>query len=535
MHMLNVASRGLVVLLAILAVSDPVPCAEGGRAHMSDARKADFYVATNGNDGWSGKLSNPNEARTEGPFATLSRARDAVRQIMASGARRDITVLVRGGTYRLEQTVVFSISDAAAAGHTITYGAYPGESPVFSSGVPIRGWKKLDAAPEGLPDSARGNVWVADVSALRALREEAAKKELADGSWRFFTLYDGERRLPRARSKGFSPTKPTNSKQRRGPDQSILHFPKGAVRNWPGLRDAELVIVPCSFWVMNILPIASVDEEACVAQMTVPATYSLTKNGMTDRGNVWVENVADFLDSPGEWVLNTSKELLYLWPEGERPSDGIVAPVLTELIRVEGNIDYDGPRDTPVRGLAFRGLTFTHGDRFPWHGNTGWGLQHDWERFDSPTALLRLRAAEDCVIEDCHFVNSGHTAVRLDLHCQNNRIAGNHIEHIGGVGILLAGYGPGTKDVNKRNEVVNNYVHHVGELYWGSVGIFAWQSGENRIAHNHIHHAPYTGLVVSGRISWDARGIGECSRTVRWAELPVPREGKRKRLGWTER
>ena len=47
------------------------------------------------------------------------------------------------------------------------------------------------------------------------------------------------------------------------------------------------------------------------------------------------------------------------------------------------------------------------------------------------------------------FANSGGTAVRLDLHCQRNQIAGNHIEHLGGAGILLAGYGPGTKDANR--------------------------------------------------------------------------------------
>jgi hypothetical protein len=31
-----------------------------------------------------------------------------------------------------------------------------------------------------------------------------------------------------------------------------------------------------------------------------------------------------------------------------------LAPRLTELIRLEGKIDYDGPSDTPVRGLVFR-------------------------------------------------------------------------------------------------------------------------------------------------------------------------------------
>jgi len=44
--------------------------------------KATFFMAKNGNDAWSGKLSFPNEEKTDGPFATLARARDAVREII---------------------------------------------------------------------------------------------------------------------------------------------------------------------------------------------------------------------------------------------------------------------------------------------------------------------------------------------------------------------------------------------------------------------------------------------------------------------
>ena len=58
--------------------------------------KADFFVATNGDDDWSGGLPDPNEAGTDGPFATLHRARDAVRELKQEGARNDIVVLIRG-------------------------------------------------------------------------------------------------------------------------------------------------------------------------------------------------------------------------------------------------------------------------------------------------------------------------------------------------------------------------------------------------------------------------------------------------------
>jgi hypothetical protein len=38
----------------------------------------DFFVSPQGNDMWSGKLADPGES--DGPFATLPRARDAIRE-----------------------------------------------------------------------------------------------------------------------------------------------------------------------------------------------------------------------------------------------------------------------------------------------------------------------------------------------------------------------------------------------------------------------------------------------------------------------
>jgi hypothetical protein len=39
----------------------------------------ELYVSPDGNDAWSGTLAAPNAARTDGPFASLERARDGVR------------------------------------------------------------------------------------------------------------------------------------------------------------------------------------------------------------------------------------------------------------------------------------------------------------------------------------------------------------------------------------------------------------------------------------------------------------------------
>jgi hypothetical protein len=394
----------------------------------------------------------------------------------------------------------------------LSFAAYPGEHPVISAGVPVTGWKRLDGAPVGLPQNAAGKVWVAD---------------MPEGMERFYTLYDAAGRLKRARDDGFLTTKIG--------DLRTLYFPEGALKNWDNLEDVEINIRPSRAWVINMLPLASVNEATGVAETAVSSTYAMgpipgwvhNPSGC----NVWVENVLEALDEPGEWVVNTRTRKIYLWPS-DPAEDGaprnILAPSTSELIRVEGEIDYDGPNDTPVRGIAFSGLTFTHGDRRAWTSDEtrlGWGLQHDWDLFDRPTALLRFRGAEACQVMDCKFINAGGSGVRLDLYAQRNRIENCEFAHLGEAGILLVGYGPGTKDVNHHNEIENNYIHHFSEITWHSPGIWAWQSGHNKIVHNELHHSGYSAVMITTRVPPNRGLNSEGGRTIRQHEIaPADKE-----------
>lgn len=478
-----------VILLSVLSII------WGGVSYGASTDVADFYISNEGSDAWSGTLSEPNADGSDGPFSTLERARDAVRAFNQSAAAKDILVQIRGGHYPLSETVVFGVEDSGKGDSTVTYEAYPGEKPVFSSGQLVKGWRKVSTALLGLPEAAKGEVYVVDMSE------------------RFFTLYDKDGLLPRARSDGFKP--------KEGGSKDRLRFPEGALKNWSNLSDVEILIRPHHAWVLNILPLKSVDEDKQVAHTSVTASYLMNPlHFLGDLDSCWVENVLEALDEPGEWVLNTQEQKLYLWPRGQSP---VLYPQLTELVRVEGQVDELGPTDVPVRNLVFRGLTFMHGDRYSLVDGDK-GLQHDWELHDKANAMLRFRGSENCVVESCHFANSGSGAIRMDLHAQNNRVVGNHIEQIGGTGILLCGYGPGTKDVNHHNFVSNNHIHNTGAIYAHSPGIFLWQSGENRVSNNLIHHTPYAGIIISGVITdFFKKWSREMSPTIRWHEV----EGER--------
>lgn len=477
------------LLIAILALATATAC-------RAAETQADFFVSVRGSDTWSGTLDKPNAQRTDGPFASLKRARDAVRDLKHKKTS-DVVVLIRGGTYQLAETVVFGLRDSGAGDSTITYAAYPGETPVFSSGRKITGWRKVTGKLVGLPEEAAGKLREADVSA------------------HFFTLFDEHGMLPRASSAGFIPL-PGGSRNR-------LHFPKGQLKNWPNVEDVEIIVRPHHAWISNVLPLVSVDENHQLATTSIDATYAMNPlHFLKETNSCWVENVLEELDEPGEWVLNTQQRKLYLWPRSESP---VLAPRLIELIRVEGEIDKHGSSDVPVRNICFRGLTFMHGDRYSLTQNDA-GLQHDWDMHDKANAMVRLRGTENCIIEQCHFTHGGSGAIRIDLHGKNNKLSSNHIEHLGGAGILLCGYGPGTKDVNTGNLVYNNHIHHLGKIYLHSPGVMVWQSGGNRIANNLIHHMPYCGMIVSGFMThFFERNGRELTRTTRWHELDdLPRQ-----------
>lgn len=88
-----------------------------------------YYVAPGGNDGNPGALAKP--------FASLQRAQQAVRQ-------KPGTVFLRGGTYYLPATLVFTAQDSGTKDAPVVFQAYQNEQPVVSGGVKL---EELDWQP----------------------------------------------------------------------------------------------------------------------------------------------------------------------------------------------------------------------------------------------------------------------------------------------------------------------------------------------------------------------------------------------------
>lgn len=133
------------VLSAILAAAMVM----GSFSGMSISARASGVVlwvdAVNGsdsNDGSSAALA----------FKTIGAAKSAAAQ---KSEDSDVTVYVKGGTYQVTEAIKFGAEDSGKNGHTITYKAAEGETPVISGGTEVTGWTLHDEA---------NNIWKASIS-----------------------------------------------------------------------------------------------------------------------------------------------------------------------------------------------------------------------------------------------------------------------------------------------------------------------------------------------------------------------------------
>ena len=248
-----------------------------------------------------------------GKISTLPAARDAARALRAAGQKSDIDVVIANGTYVLEETFILGLTDSAPAGAVTRYCAAVGARPVISGGRVIANWKRSDLAG--------GNIWVADVP-------------WAKGVAFFHALFDGGELLQRAKSAEIM----ISNLGKAGPYESVheqrmgFSFPQGSLKRWENLEDIELFGSPSQNWMVNFLPIASLNLETSEGRLAIPATYMM-------KGKFVVENCIDHLDQPGEWALNSKEGRLFYWPKSGSPGNQIIAPMLAELIRLEGTND----------------------------------------------------------------------------------------------------------------------------------------------------------------------------------------------------
>lgn len=411
--------------------------------------EATFYVSKEGNDAWSGKLAAPNPERTDGPFATIARARDEIRRMRAKGPiSSPVTVMVRGGTYYLDNTIVFEPADSGSKDCPVTYMAYPGEKPVISGGREITGqWRHY-----------KGKILVCNIDDVKA------------GKWYFRTLSANGKRQARARKGEYIIEAAVSG--------TSFKYKEGEFKRWHNLDDAEVLVFHS--WNESRFRISELDEGQRIVKFIDPkARHTIGWPGAGGSNRYYIENVLEGVENPGTWYLDRHTGELYYWPVDDIKSAVFVAPVLKQLIRFEG-----GAKGKNVQYINISGFTFSDADwELPEEGYPDCGDVGD---IVEPSAIT-LENVRYCSLEDNVIKNVGNYA--LEMTGYGNRIIGNEIYDIGGGGIISRNYD------DELNVISYNHIHHCGEVYPSAVGINI-DDGGGLISHNLIHNIAHSGVYT---------------------------------------
>jgi hypothetical protein len=433
-------------------------------AASSSAEAVNLYVATDGRDDWSGRLPAPDKKRTDGPFATLERARDEIRKMkrLAGIPEGGVMVGLRRGVYELKRPFELTAEDSGNEKSQVVYRAFDGEQVRLAGGRVVTGFSSV-TDPEvlrRLEEGARGEVLQAD---LRALGITDFGEVKGGGLELFFQ--DRPMTVARWPNHGFTHIvevvggQPYDIRGMVGDRVGKFTYEGDRPKRWAGEKDVWVHGYWFWDWSDQRHKVESIDTERRV--ITVAPPY----HGYGYRKGQWFYafNILAELDSPGEWYLDRETGILYFWPPAPIDQGTAVVSMLPSLLTL---------RDTSyvtIRGLILEAARGT---------------------------AVTISGGTRNQVVGCTIRNLGGYGISVAGGTQNG-VVGCDIHETGDGGISMAG-GDRKTLTPARHCAENNYIHHYSRWNRMYQPAISMSGVGNRAAHNLIHDAPHEAIAFSG-------------------------------------
>ena len=405
----------------------------------------EIYVSTTGSDEGSGAFDNP--------LRTLSGAKEKAKEYDGL-----VTVYFRGGSYTFDETVNFTQDDKK----NVTYKAYEGEKVTFTAGVPYTGFEETT------------------VNGVKAFKKDVGV------SSNFNVLFNETTTLLRTRypESGYIYAKETDVKYCVNPDSiESCHRSFTAIEvngdDIPSFKNpGDAVVRVLHYWKDEMLPVKSYDKQAGLIEFTKGSSMEFREN---DR--LFIENIFEALDSPGEWYLDKSEGVLYYIPyEGEEAAALTLWGSETETLITLSGVD----------GISFENIIF--------RGN-GFNIKPERDisqaAYDAPTCL-DFRNCDSLEITNCEFHDIAACCVFLGENVTNSAVTNCVFDNIGAQAVYIKGENVpvDSENVTKNIKIVNNKISSYGRVYFNAVGVLVINANTVEVCNNEISDGYYTAISV---------------------------------------
>ncbi len=424
---------------------------------------AQWYVSAAGNDAHDGSR--------ERPVASLTRARDLVRQWRHAGGEGAVAVNVLPGEYRVTAPIELTRQDSGSPDAPVVYRATEPGQAIFYGGTRIGGFQpvKDDAILRRLPEEARGKVLQCDLRAqgiddfgqlaVRGFGQPASPPTLE-------LFVDGQpmtlARWPNEGFVGIGQLIEPGSRADGKP--SVFEYLDDRHERWVDAADPWLFGYFRFLWADATIQVSRIDPET--RTIICDQAYHYSRPGMdTGQGiRYFAFNLLEEIDQPGEWYLDRQTGMLYLYPP-------------TDLEDAEVEI---GMLSTPmltmdqVHDVRLEGLTFDLG-RF--HG-------------------VILTDCQRCLILGCTVSRLAGNGITI---CggQQNGLFGCDIHTIGRRASEVIG-GNRTTLTPGRHFVENCRMHNFGRIDRTYTPAVQLEGVGNRVAHNLMYNCPSSVMRIEG-------------------------------------
>ena len=447
---------------------------------MAGQRTADepeaFYVSCEGNDAWSGTRAQPGRDGADGPFASLERARDAIRALKKEGGLPPggVTVWIRGGNHTRERTFTLTQEDSGTEESPITYRASQNEEARLLGGRVVRGFGPVTDAEvrERLAEHARPHVLQADLRAegitdFGRLRSRGYSRPAAPAHLELF--FNGTpMTLARWPNNDFVKIAKAARENEAGDGhggqfgllEAGFHYEGDRPTDWKTFENVWVHGYWAYDWANSYEEVESIDTEKRLVKTKPPHGHY----GFREGQRYCFLNVLEELDCPGEYYVDAGAGMLYLWPPAPVEKAEVLVSVLeTPMVSLQD-----------VSHVTLRGLTFeaTRG------------------------SAVEIKGGAGNLIGGCTIRNIGSHAVVIEGG-SNHAVCGCDIYETGDSGIEMQG-GDRKTLMPCGHLAHNNHIHQFARwsrcycpaVHLTGVGM--------RVSHNLIHDAPHTAVLYLG-------------------------------------